>query len=351
MKKSRGTVLLCVLAIGACSAGNAAACDYTTVRSAAFEGPRDVHAFLVTTATGEDQGLALGLTDWLQANGGDLNLQVTSVSAEDPGVDWASFALPSAPPKLPVTVLVGNRGGGVSSAPRAFVIDHWEPAPDDAALAALAGSPVREAIKEHVVDAFAVLLYAPGTDGSGGAKRGVVQEVAAQYEPVEADDFDDPTHVVLVELDRSDPAEAILVSFAGIPETGPDWAAVVFGRGKLMAPPFEGDAITESSIVANLRVLEGDCTCLQSPATLGVDLPLRWDPALDVLAAPKLAEVYTEYTLDSPAPPQVSVEVPQEDERLIGTAALVMAAAGAVALGGVLLVLVRWLSDRKRMQE
>ena len=347
MRKGLATAALCALAISVCFAEAAVACDYVTVRSAAFEGPRDVHTLLVITAVGAGQDIAPKLGDWLRANGDDLNLHVAAVAAQDPAVDWASFALPSAPPTAPVTALVGRCAGGVATGPRAFIVDHWDPAPSDADLTALAGSPVREAIKKHVIDAFAVLLYAPGTDGNGGAKRAVVQAVAGQYRPVEAADFDEPVHVALVELDRSDPAEAILVSFAGIPETGPDWAAVVFGRGKLMAPPFEGDAITEPGIVANLRILEGDCTCLQSPATLGVDLPLRWDPALDALAAPKLAEVYAEQTLEPPAPP-VPVDVPREDRRLVGTAALAAAAAGAAALGGVLVVLIRWFRDQKQ---
>ncbi|MBN2312166.1 MAG: hypothetical protein JXR94_24520, partial [Candidatus Hydrogenedentes bacterium] len=262
-----------------------------------------------------------------------------------PDVPWRDYALPGPPPELPVVALVGHQAATGAR----FIIDHWEPARDapspasilsDADLAALATSPAREAIKANVIDHFAVLLYAPGPDTARPAVGRAIE------------DYADATGeaIALVTVDRSDPRERVLLSFAGIAEDGPDWAGVVFGRGKLAAPPLEGADITEANLSMLFDAVAAPCTCIESPATLGVDMPLAWEASLDALTAPLLPPAYSEgvlegLTLDTPrpAPPVMDSEpVPDAGPGLLGAAAGAAGAAAAVAGGAMLLVFVRF---------
>ena len=75
----------------------------------------------------------------------------------DPEFVWQSIGIPSAPPLLPVTVLVGCDNGAATS----FVIDHWEPAPTADQLAALLNSLVRQKLADQLASHIAVLIDAP----------------------------------------------------------------------------------------------------------------------------------------------------------------------------------------------
>jgi hypothetical protein len=347
--------MVAVVSVAVLVSARAHACADTSVRLAAFQTPRDVHTLCVIGDDGDETAgdAAARLKDWIENEGGDLNLEVVRVSADDPGVQWQDYALPSAPPDLPVVALIGRQ----TATRRAFVIDHWEPSPTGETLATLASSPVREAIKERVVDDLAVLLYAPGIGDEGGEMEPIVRAAVERFESAAPASDLDPSTVSVVKLDRKDPRERVLCSFAGITERGPDWVGVVFGRGKLVAPPLVGREIREDNLTALLASLQLPCTCLESPATLGVDIPMRWEESLDALIAPLLAPAYSEGVFGEegvlrepqvPAATAAAVEAAvAEPERRLFTATVVFGAGAVIIVGAAAChTLVRWQRRR-----
>lgn len=300
------------------------ACD-STVRGQAFVDRRDVHKLCVIT-NGDDparQTLTEELTAWLLGPGKDFNAVVHWLDAQDESIEWRDYGIPSAPPMLPVVVLIGYDRAGR----RSFVIDHWEPSPAPADLEALKTSPLREAIKREIGARWAVLLHSPGASSDGRTSAvldAVVKEWAEKHDP----------GVSVVRFDRHDPRERLLVSFAGIDPDGPDWVGIAFGRGKLLAPPLQGAEITEEAVDALLSQLVEICSCLRPPAMMGVDIPMTWEEELDekvVSLVPPAADRPTS------APTRTnSVSLPSTDRRFIATAA------GALAATALLIAGVTW---------
>ncbi|HLA40812.1 MAG TPA: hypothetical protein VJ417_12495 [Candidatus Glassbacteria bacterium] len=250
------------------------ACEDMTVRDAAFGYRRDVHILSVMAQPGDPKAEMIysRLEKWIATFQGKFNLQLDFVDAVDPAVAWQNYGIPSAPPSLPVVVLTGRPSPAAGRS--IFVVDHWEPGPAESDLEVLRSSPARERIREVAGQRLALLVYVPGTDGGSSAAREVVQGVASRW----TKQF--PLGVEVLEVNRSDQGERLLLSFMGVARQGPNWAAVVFGRGKLM-PPLQGEEITEAALDGQLKTLTGNCSCLQNPTALGVDLPLAWDASLD----------------------------------------------------------------------
>jgi hypothetical protein len=245
----------------------AGACD-EVVRDAAFNSARNRHQLCVMAHRNDPPARMISedLIAWLKGPGRDLNLDSVFVDADDPQVVWTDYGIPSAPPQLPVVVLVGhNPGSG-----KRFVIDHWEPGPNPEELAALLTSPVRRKIHDEVGKSLALMLFSPAID-SDGLARTTLNESVAKWSDVET------LGITIVELDRSDPRERILLSFAGIRPDGPDWMGMVFGRGKLMSPPLEGEDISKAAIDELIEQVALDCSCSKPVHTLGVDIPLAWN--------------------------------------------------------------------------
>ncbi len=271
---SIGTIALVCIAQTARLAG----CE-TIVRDAAFRGPRDVHQLCVIAAAKDAAAdkITADLKAWLDGPGGSLNVQLVHIDADDPKVDWLSYGIPSAPPALPVTVLIGRH----SDTREAFVIDHWEPGPTAAELEVLRTSPVREEIQKHVGGALAVLLYAPAQSDGSGAPAAKSEHVALLQKRVEQSHKTGTPGLALVRLDRSDPRERILAGFADLRPDGPDWLGIVFGRGKLLTPPLTGSELASGELDGLLDQLTEHCSCTRPLESMGVDIPLAWNNALD----------------------------------------------------------------------
>ena len=262
--------------LGGLFAPAAWACEDATVRDAAFTESRDVHRLCVMAGADDPAGQELydRLDAWFKTSGTNLNVELVRVDADDPAVRWEEYGIPSAPPSLPVTVLAGSR----YIERRRFFIDYWEPGPTPENLERMSASPARDAIREEVVRGLAVLLYFPGTDGDAGSAEPVLDAVVKHWSA------EVPLGLSVVRADRSDDSERLLVSFTGVKEQGPDWVAVVFGRGKLM-PFLEGAEITEAGLNELITPLVEECTCLRPPSGLGVDIPMRWDDSDDSAVA------------------------------------------------------------------
>lgn len=311
--------------LGPLAAPIADACDSGTVRDAALMAERAEYRLCVFVKS--DDAAAAGEIARIESRINDpaakLNVQVERVDADKPGVDWESYGIPSAPPETPVAALIGE--GGMPK--RAFVLDHWQPYPTDDELAAIKTSPAREKIKDGIASHWAVVLYSPGDPalGADGARpaelfKEVETEWAAKQSP----------GVTTVRFERADPAERMLRSFTGIDAEGPAWAGIVFGRGKVLAPPLTGSGITKENIGKLLEALAVPCTCLQESSVLGLDIPMTWDARLDeVVAALKPAGGYFETMLDPAGQLEPMAVLPQQQP---GREVLGIALAAAIAL-------------------
>ncbi len=251
------------------------ACQYVTVRDACFTEKRDMHRLCVIARKDDPEGQRIHteLRRWLHDEGTGFNAELFYESPDDPDVKWQNYGMPYAPPSSPVTVFSGYHELGN----RKFYIRHWEPGPKLEDLAELLTSPFREKIRAELLSKMAVFLYVPGTEN--GQARQIVDEAARRWSEKEKQG------VSVLQVDRSDPAERILLSFMAIRDPGPEWTAVIFGRGKMM-PPVVGEDITEAELDRQLETLVGECTCLRAAASFGVDLPMIWDATQDAQIVP-----------------------------------------------------------------
>jgi hypothetical protein len=248
------------------------ACDFL-VRDAAFRSERDVHRLCLMAAANDRaaEQIANDISTWLAKDAVDLNVELERVDVNDPAVDWSRYGIPSAPPSTPVVALVGtNHETG-----RSFVIDHWQPSPTSDDLQLLTHSPIRSRLQEELGRNLAVLLYAPCSNCDNAAVAAMLQHSADQWRETAE------LGVCLVEIDRADPAEQLLLRFAGIRPEGPNWVGVVFGRGKLMNPPLVGEEVTQERVEELVNQVLVECACSKPLPSMGVDLPLLWPDDLD----------------------------------------------------------------------
>jgi hypothetical protein len=299
------------------------ACDSGTVRDAAFQNKRDVHRLCVFSHAGDASADAAfqRLEAWRKESA-DFNVTLERVNADDAAVDWTTYGIPSAPPQLPVTALIAEFPPG-----RAFVIDHWEPAPEAEALQALQDSPARQQIKDGLINAWAVILYAPGS-----ARQTIdpmIESVSRKWAETQS------PGLAVVRFDPADPHERVLRGFTGA-KPSEDWLGVIYGRGRLLAPPMRGPEISEAGLNGLLEGLAAKCTCLQDSLKLGLDIPMAWPADLTSKVLGTTApQGYTEISLDaSPEKEEpaaaLAAEIPDESAHVLVTALVPLAVAGLV---------------------
>jgi len=320
------------------------ACNTGSVRDAAFTTTRDTHRLCVialeTDATIEPEYARLEA--WFSQHAEDLNVRLERIDPSDDDIDWRMYGLPSAPPEIPVTVLIGAS----SALARPFVIQHWNPSPSDADLARLLTTPAIAQAKKTLVDEWASVIYAPAVNEGNEETWQALKVVEKRWDEEQA------PGISVVKLDRANPEEALFCAFAGIKEDTPGWLAVMFGRGMLLAPPLIGDDITEDNLEALLSQLTVPCTCLQETLGIGVNMPMRWEKALDA----RFAELekaagsgYTEITFEDQVETMVEEVLEEtilEEEQGTLTAVLVpLGIATLVAMASMLAML--WRNRRR----
>ncbi|NIA12573.1 MAG: hypothetical protein GWP08_00740 [Nitrospiraceae bacterium] len=337
-------ILLILLSVGGVCALPGDACDSGTVRDAAFLAKRDIHRLCVIVNEGDDEGVALEqrLEKWLEGPAKDLNASLVKVKANAPNVPWADFGLPGPPPSVPVVAMMGE----FPSSPRPFLIDYWEPGPSDADLANVLDSPVRQALKQAILDYWAVVLFSPSEGNDAAMTQAMLDAVTERWAKQQ------PPGVTVVRFDRSAPEERMLTKFIGIrPDTG-DWAGVVFGRGKLMAPPLRGEDVTEDNLNNLIERLAVPCTCLQESTTYGLDIPMTWEESLDSKVVALLPPGgYTEMTVGervAALETQLEAEIADEDQRILAVALipLILVGLGAAVAVGIALWRIKLKSSR-----
>jgi hypothetical protein len=330
------------------------ACDFL-VRDAAFRAERGVHRLCLMAAADDataDQ-IASDLSAWLAGDAAELNVQLERVDVNDATVEWSRFGIPSAPPSTPVVALVGtNHESG-----RSFVIDHWEPSPSHDELNLLLHSPTRAKLQEELGRNLAVVLFAPCTNCDHDAVAAMLQQSANQWrEKAELG-------VSVVEIDRTDPAERLLLRFAGLRPEGPNWVGVVFARGKLMNPPLLGEEITPDRVDELVKQVLAECACSKPLPSIGVDLPLLWPASLDEavieLSTPDAATIAAMNQATGPArlvpvklPPSSNETPPADPEKRaavnVSTGGDGSYSAFGIAIGALGLILIVWTVFRRR---
>ncbi len=267
-----------ILAVGSvsCAVAFAAACEIR-VRDSAFRSARDIHRLCIVAEASDDAAAKIEtrLRQWLATTPGDVNLEVMRVAADDPDTNWRALGLPSAPPGLPVTVLVGRNNGSRES----FLIDHWEPAPSDEQLASIVDSPLRHRLARELAENIAVLVFSPSNSDLPGNSDSSVVNVLRSI--VQTRIAEERLGLSLIMLDRYAAEEQLLCRFIGLRPDGPDTLCVAFGRGKLMSPPLAGDEITAQNIEKLVAQIRQTCSCSKPLPTMGVDIPLLWPDEID----------------------------------------------------------------------
>lgn len=325
-------------------AGGAWPCNSGTVRDAAFQGKRDTHRLCVMG--GKDDAPANAtyekLAAWFKNNNEGLNVRLERVNTEEPDIPWERYGLPSAPPSLPVTVLVGTS----LFLRESFVIEHWEAMLPEADLAMLRSSPALDAAKDSLVDVWAVILYARGTEEGKGVSQTVLDKTTEHWGKEHA------PGIRVVSLDRADPRERLLCAFAGIKPQGPEWAGVLFGRGRLMGPPLQGADITEENLNRLLDGLTIPCTCLQESIALGLDVPVAWEARLDQKFASLEAAAghgYQEISFAKQADALAETVKNEEGRRLTWAVLLPIVLFGGVSVAVTMFMI--WRVRRARFRE
>jgi hypothetical protein len=269
---TRGRTFFLACALICLALTSIVACEIR-VRDSAFRTTRDIHKLcVIADSTDESAGaIAERITQWLHGTDGNLNLNVVQIDADDPETNWQSLGIPSAPPSLPVTILVGRDNGIAEN----FLIDHWESAPTDDELAGILDSPARRQLARELAQNVAVLLFAPSHPDESSAVSGELKSI------VETGIADERIGLSLITVDRRDPDERLLCRFMGLRGDSPDTLAIAFGRGKLMTPPLMGNEINAENVTALVTQIRQACSCSKPLPTMGVDLPLVWSDAID----------------------------------------------------------------------
>jgi len=297
------------------------ACNSGTVRDAGFSGPRDTYRLCVfaPAADAELKTAYTRIDAWLKGRGPEFNVQAEWVDSSAPDLDWGKYGMTSEPPKLPVSVLSGFSG----QLRRSFVVTHWDPAPTNEDLDAFFGSPTLAEAKKQLVEIWAAVLYAPQA-----APNPEIEKTVSEWSKK------NPPGVQFLSLDRKDPKEKLLAELGEISPESPDWAGILFARGKLKAPMLRGGDLTVDNLTRQLTELTEKCTCLQESSVFGLDLPMTWEKPLDdrFSALESKAAGYTEITFEKQAD-AMAKNVEPARPRLLIAILVPLAVAVALALG------------------
>jgi len=208
----------------------------------------------------------------------DADLRIEEVN---PGQDGTDYLARHSIATFPAGVLVAPEG---QSLPVAF--SESDLADDDALidlLLPLVSSPLRDVLREQVVEPFCTVLLIHGDD----AKLDVTTKARVQDAIQELTDSMDqlekatkvPPHLVELRSDQRETELALLWSLGLSPAdlTQPR-VAVLFGRARRMGSVLRGDRVTKESLVEIMKLIGASCECgLDRKWMQGPMLLLQWD--------------------------------------------------------------------------
>jgi hypothetical protein len=314
--------------------GTGHTCDTGTVRDAAFNSVRD--KYLIGVVCDDSDNAAKKayeeINTWLGQHGANLNIELEQILPQDAMYLKIRYGVKALPNSLPVTYLSGRAANEARPVPYHF----WDHAPDTSFLETIRSNKVLAEIREQTPQYWAAVLYSRGL---GAEKKPEVLALVEKWKQTHA------PGVVLIEMDRHDPGNALLCSVAGIKEEGEDWAGIVFGRGRLLMPALEGTDINEKALDSLVNKVTVPCTCLQQDMVVGLDLPMTWDTPENRSYAQLEAPVgYMEIPLEVKME-SIFQELPS-GEKTITSAALT--ALGALGMTVICFLLVMYIRMRKK---
>ncbi len=193
---------------------------------------------------------------------------------------------------LPALVLVSPSG-------EALAIDITQPGQPFkqglwSVLENIVSSPKRDEIVQQVSKTFGVVLLIEGPEPNenkraAGIARGAIEKISGYMELMPKTIARPPVPVVIERETFS--REKVLLWSLGLDanKINEPYAAVLYGRGRLMGPVLKGEEITESRLINFLSVIGADCECgLDRRWMQGVMLPVRWDEQLQAQAVKDL---------------------------------------------------------------
>ncbi len=155
-------------------------------------------------------------------------------------------------------------------------------------------SPIRKAIQEKTVNAYAVVLFIEGKNKSENAlaKDAIIQankKIALQMKLMPKAIAHPP---VMITLTRDMLAkEDVLLWCLGLHKEKlvKPHVALIYGRARWVGPMFEGEKITAENLLSILYVIGLDCECdLDLSWVGGTMLPMQWDQKLEARIAKTL---------------------------------------------------------------
>ena len=150
-------------------------------------------------------------------------------------------------------------------------------------LESVISSPIRDEILENIVEAYAIIVIAEGSNVEHNQKAqknaaSAVEEIRKimkqMPKPVEK------PPILLAIPPKLHSIEKVFLWSLGINEEGGEepYLAVLYGRARRIGPLLRGNQITENRIFNLLTLVGADCECgLDRSWMLGTMLPLRWE--------------------------------------------------------------------------
>jgi len=208
---------------------------------------------------------------------------------------------------FPAAVLVSPQGQSllvpVTKPDQPFEQTLW------AALDNIISSPKREEIIQQVSKTFGVVLLIKGAEQEENesvqkAVSDSIQTITMRMKMMPKFIPQPPVSIV-IEPELFSREKILLWSLGLNPEKiAKPYAAVLYGRARLIGPLLKGEEITETRLTNILSVVGADCECgLDRRWILGKMLPVRWDEKIQAGAAKALGF--------DPENPMVKMEISQ----------------------------------------
>ncbi len=148
----------------------------------------------------------------------------------------------------------------------------------------LVSSPLREKVLDHTLRTYGVLLFVEG--GNQEQTQSALHNVKTAMQNIEngmdrlPKEIKEPPVLMVVSADEREQEKTSLWSL-GIPsDSASPYAAVLYGRGRLIGDVLSGKQITKDRTQYILSVVGLSCECgLDRTWLLGQMFPLRWDSA------------------------------------------------------------------------
>jgi len=144
-------------------------------------------------------------------------------------------------------------------------------------------SPVRKAVLENIIQAYAVVLFVEGTDPEKNrTARETIKKASSEISHMMKQlpkRIERPPHIISLTRDNIEQESILLWSLdISINEMENPRIVILYGRGRIFLSPFQGDHLSASQLTNILSILGLACDCgLDKGGMMGPTIPLKWD--------------------------------------------------------------------------